>query len=303
MIRDHEEALAAWSDRCKLRNLSPKTVSRELPVIRRFLSSLGRKPVARATKDDVRSFLAEAEKTARLSLRSYLSTLRCFFFTVIPEGALPTDGLTIKHTGTRAQLVLSRETVTKILAKSLDAAARGKGFRRLRRAFALRDRALVEILYGVGVRAAEVRAAKLLDLDLDGKAILVRRAKGGESRFLPLPSAAIPHLRRYVKEGRPRLVQHGRDDKGALFLNLHGRPLVQVAGIISKLAKLTGTKASPHAFRRSVGTHLVRDGVPVPAVQLLFGHEDLGTTARYVQIERRDLRQAVELLERGRRGG
>jgi len=87
-----------------------------------------------------------------------------------------------------------------LLAVALDADARGRGFRAKRQAFALRDRALLELLYGVGLRCAEAAAVEQVDLDLDLGTLLLRRVERGQSRVVPLPPAALPHLARYVHE-------------------------------------------------------------------------------------------------------
>ena len=84
---------------------------------------------------------------------------------------------------------------------------------------------LSDRLYGLGLRASEARAARVVDLDLPHGTLLVRRAKRGESRVYPLPSSSLPHLGRYLREARPTLVRADRDDAGALFLNRYGLPL------------------------------------------------------------------------------
>lgn len=110
-----------------------------------------------------------------------------------------------------------------------------------------------------------------------------------------------PHLEAYLREGRPALVRPGVDHRGGLFLSQYGRPLVDnsiVTTLVERAAQNAGVRAHPHALRRSVATHLVREGVPVPCVQELLGHVKLATTACYVAVDRDDLRRAVEVLDR-----
>ncbi len=303
MIRDHEQALAAYSTHARLKNLALPTVAANTEVIRRFLVGLGRRHASSATRDDVRRYLAKRSETTK-GLDRELGVLRGFFETVLPEGrTLPTDGLSIKRAPTGPRLFLSQEAVKVILAVSLDTAKRGRGFNRLRRALVLRDRALIELLYGLGPRASEVSAGRVADLDFDAGAFLVRRAKRGSSRFLPLPPASLRSLRLYVSEGRPVLVRDGVDEQGALFLSFRGHPLTTsgVQGLVARLAKLAGLRAHPHAFRRGLATDLVHAGARVPTVRILLGHESLATTAVYLDVNRNDLRRAVETLERDRR--
>jgi len=170
-------------------------------------------------------------------------------------------------------------------------------------AIALRNRALLELLYSLGLRASEVVGLRLLDLDLVGRSIFARRAKGGRGAALPLPEGLVPHLERYVSEARPELLEVGDKAEGILLVNERGRALHKrdVGRTVKKVAERAGIDAHPHALRRSVATHLVRDGASLLAVQELLGHKRLDTTQRYVGVEVEALRQAVAAL--GRRMG
>ncbi len=299
MRRDHRRALDAFEANARARNLAAQTIRERRRVGLRFLASLGSKRLAQATHDDVRRYLAARAPQLR-SLRHEVSCLRCFLRAVLPPGPLPTDGLGPLRPNPRPPVLLSPQGVARLLATALDAQARGRGFRAQRQAFALRDRALLELLYGVGLRCAEAAAVKLVDLDLDLGTLLLRRVKRGQSRVVPLPPAALPHLSRYVFEGRPALLHARHDDQGALFLSLRGRPLgtATINRLVGKLARLAGVRAHPHAFRRALATHLVREGASVPAVKELLGHANLSTTAAYVAVDLEDLRRAVGKLER-----
>ncbi len=128
--------------------------------------------------------------------------------------------------------------------------------------------------------------------------LLCRAAKNGPERRLPLPPASIPHLAAYLREGRSVLARGGGE--GRLILGAEGKPLSSegVLRIVRAVARRAGVHATPHAFRRSVATHLVRAGVTVPAVQKLLGHSSLQMTAHYVLVDLEDLHRAVEKLER-----
>lgn len=299
MRRDHKRALRALEDDARQRNLAPGTLDYRRKVAGRFLAELGDRPLRRASVQDVRRYLAKRSLKVR-SLRHELTALRGFLRAALPEGALPTDGIRCDPPKPRPPVLLSPKGVERLLATASNAMARGRGFRAKRDAFALRDRAMLELLYGVGIRCAEAAAVKLMDLDLTAGTLLVRRAKGGKSRLTPLPPAATEHVLRYVREGRPALVHATNDDEGALLLSLRGKPLNEpsIYGLVIKLARLAGVRAHPHAFRRAVATHLVHEGASVPAVKELLGHANLSTTAVYVAVEFEALRRAVETLER-----
>ncbi|MCA9647035.1 MAG: tyrosine-type recombinase/integrase, partial [Myxococcales bacterium] len=139
------------------------------------------------------------------------------------------------------------------------------------------------------------------DLDLAAGCLLVRRAKRGEPRQLPLPPAALPPLARYLRLGRPRLV---RGDvlpaaEQRLLLTERGTPLVanEVLRVVKQVAARAGLRAHPHALRRALATHLVQAGVSIAHVRELLGHVRLDTTQRYVLVEREDLRRAVDVLD------
>jgi integrase/recombinase XerC len=297
VTRAQKEALAAYEQILRARNLSPATVKGHRRVLRILLAHIGRRSIQRVTVRDVRRFLGG--RPAR-SCRQELPVLRAFFRVMRPTGPLPTDGVVAQILAPAAPVVLSKSGVTKLLATAFDVAARGRGFPNLRLPLALRDRALLELLYGVGLRCSELAAVRLVDLDLGAGTLLVRRIKRGKPRVLPLPPTSLLHLARYVKEGRTKLINRANDDRGALLLGLRGRPLTPqgIYSIVKHLGSLAGVRVHPHAFRRAVATHLVREGATLPAVQGLLGHVDLQTTAGYVAVQFDDLRAAVEKLER-----
>lgn len=143
------------------------------------------------------------------------------------------------------------------------------------------------------------------DLNLADGSLLVRAAKRGHARTLPLPRAALPHLQRYVEEARPLLVA-GRVDTGHLIVSKTGRPLrhgSEVWEVVGKAARRAGVRCHPHALRRGVATHLAAAGLNLRAVQALLGHQGLEVTQRYVDVRRDELRLVVELLAARRCGG
>jgi site-specific recombinase XerD len=298
------QALSAF-ERSRVRSgFAPGTVALEQRVLRAALARLGRRALARVTVDDLRLHLARrARRVGATTLSRELAILGAFFRFLAAEGLIradPSQGLTTRPGQARPPLLLSKESVGKLLGAALEE-PRCHRSPQVRRARALRARALLELLYGLGLRAAEAAAVRVVDLDLRSASLLVRRVKRGKPRQLPLPASALPELERYLREGRRHLVKPGQDT-GHLLLTERGTPLCgnEVLRIVKAVGERAGLRAHPHAIRRALATHLVQAGSPLPLVRELLGHVRLDTTQRYVLVEREDLRRAVEVLDRRR---
>ena len=284
--------------------LRPATIQVVRETMARFLR-WSRWPLRRVRLAHVRGYLAARARTlSASSLRSELVRLRIAFQALTVAGALardPTLALSLENPRPRHQLVLGERAV----ARLLQAASQGADHARSTvRAAALRDRACLELTYVLGLRKSEVAAARVLDLDLQGQSLVVRSAKRGRVRVLPITPAALFWIERWLREGRAALAQAGEQaDQGRLLLNDRGRPLharLGVTGVVARVGRRAGIVVTPHSLRRSIASHLIRAGVSVLAVQALLGHERLATTACYLLLEQDDLRRAVDLLERVR---
>jgi integrase/recombinase XerD len=156
-------------------------------------------------------------------------------------------------------------------------------------ATALRDRAILELLYAGGLRVSEVTALGTSDLALDLGRVQVR-GKGDKERIVPLGRSAIEALEHYLREGRPHLDRIStarggrtqRKDGARLFLSLRGMPLTRQW--VWHLVKMAGSNASPHMLRHSCATHMVEHGADLRSVQLLLGHADISTTQVYTHL-------------------
>jgi len=167
-----------------------------------------------------------------------------------------------------------------------------------------RDRAILEVLYGCGIRNAELTGLNLNDIHWANEAILVR-GKGQKQRLVPLGDAAAQAIRAYLAEREARLAAAGKTKANAtpaLFLNLQLRGLGKTGGvkpssqarlttrsvgrIVKRIAMLRGLSADvhPHTLRHAFGTHLLEEGADLRAIQELLGHERLSTTQRYTQL-------------------
>ncbi len=144
-------------------------------------------------------------------------------------------------------------------------------------AIALRDRAILELLYASGLRVSELTNLRVEDLSLDEGRIRLR-GKGDKERIVPLGTPAIHALHQYISQGRPQLQR--RDSW--LFLSERGQPLTRQW--IWRLVKASDSAASPHKLRHSCATHMVEHGADLRSVQILLGHADIATTQVYTHV-------------------
>jgi len=151
---------------------------------------------------------------------------------------------------------------------------------------AIRDRALLEVLYATGARISEAVGLAVDDVDLDDRTVLLC-GKGGKQRRVPLGSYAAASLQAYLVQVRPALAQAGRGTP-RLFLNARGGPLSRQSAwlVLRAAAERAGLAAgiSPHTLRHSFATHLMEGGADVRVVQELLGHSSLATTQLYTHV-------------------
>ena len=149
-------------------------------------------------------------------------------------------------------------------------------------ALALRNRALVELVYSAGLRAAEAVGLDLADVDFDREQLHVR-GKGGKERIVPLGEEAAHVLARYLYEARPELV---RGAENAVFVSVRGKRL--------DTSTLRRVFAHPHRLRHAFATHLLEGGADLRTIQELLGHESLSTTQMYSHVDGRRLRRVYD---------
>jgi integrase/recombinase XerD len=151
----------------------------------------------------------------------------------------------------------------------------------------LRDRAMLELLYGGGVRVSEVADARIEDLKLEMGYILVR-GKGDKERMVPLGVPAQQALQRYLKSGREALAGQKKSagNSPLLFLGTGGRRLTRqrVWQLVGEASRPAGRHASPHMLRHSCATHMVENGADLRTVQTILGHSDISTTQIYTHV-------------------
>jgi len=218
------------------------------------------------------------------SIRRNVSAVRSYFRFLLGDGHLvrdPSERLDTPQRWRTLPEVLTVAEVQKLLAAPT-----------MDDPLYFRDRAMLELAYGAGLRVSEWIGVGVKDAILDDGLVRVF-GKGSKERLVPIGRNAIAALAIYLRELRPAL-EHGAG-KGALFLNARGAPLTRMGAwkILRKYVQRAGiTKAvSPHTLRHSFATHLLEGGADLRAVQEMLGHADISTTQIYTHVDREYLRQ------------
>lgn len=260
------DAFVAWAERASL--TGPEGVDRR--TLRRWLAYLGTRGYAR------RSVARKA------------SALRRYFGWLAATGRLPVDpsaGLSAPAGESRLPRVLRTEELTVLLDEPPARVAADPAPIRLR------DDALLELLYGSGLRVAELCGLRLGDLDLVTATATVW-GKGSKQRQVPITPPAAEAVRRWLAEGRePMRTETSPDD--VVFLNTRGRAL-SPRDVRRVLDRRSPAPTHPHALRHTFATHLLDGGADLRVVQELLGHADLSTTQRYTHVSKERLRAVYE---------
>jgi len=217
------------------------------------------------------------------TIRRNVSALRTWFRVLLAEGLVthdPTERLETPSRWRTLPEVLTVEEVLRLLA------APG-----LDEPLAFRDRAMLELAYGAGLRVSEWITLAVRDVLLEESLVRVL-GKGSRERLVPIGRSAIGALAVYLRELRP-VLERGAG-QGILFLNARGAPLTRMGAwkILRKYVQMAGIEraVSPHTLRHSFATHLLEGGADLRAVQEMLGHADIATTQLYTHIDREYLR-------------
>ncbi|MGD0520666.1 MAG: tyrosine recombinase [Terracidiphilus sp.] len=271
-----------------LRPLTCEAYNSDLKTFAEFME--GRHSVlSAALQPDVSAFLENLRGhgiDSRSAARK-LSCLRGFYKWLLLDRRIHHDP-TVNIESPKAWKVLPKSLaepeVTEMLERAGMAAEHPQA-----RATALRDRAILELLYAGGLRVSEVTDLSTGDLALDAGRVQVR-GKGDKERIVPLGRSALEALETYLREGRPHLARissarkanAARQDATRLFLSLRGMPLTRQW--VWHVVKTANSAASPHRLRHSCATHMVEHGADLRSVQLLLGHADISTTQVYTHL-------------------
>lgn len=238
-----------------------------------------------ATQQDVAAFL-EHLRTHDIDSRSAarkLSCMRGFYKWLLLDRRIHHDP-TVNIESPKAWKVLPKSLAESEVNAMLESANLAADHPQAK-ATALRNRAILELLYAGGLRVSEVTSLATSDLALDLGRVLVR-GKGDKERIVPIGSSAIEALSVYLREGRPHLARvrsriHA-SDAARLFLSMRGMPMSRQS--IWMLVKSSDASASPHTLRHSCATHMVEHGADLRSVQLMLGHADISTTQVYTHL-------------------
>ena len=286
---DWQEALSEYRTYLKLeKSLSPNTIESYLRDLRK-LESFSENPPMKVSSSDLDEFLYQyaKENFAPRSQARLISSVKSFFNYLQWEewrADNPAELLETPKLGMKLPDTLSEKEIDQLIAQIDLSLPEGE-----------RNRAILETLYGCGLRVSELTELKLSDLFFEENFIRVI-GKGNKQRLIPISNYTIKFINIYRNEIRVHIhIQKGFEDY--LFLNRRGKKLtrVMIFTIIKQLTEKAGIrkKISPHTFRHSFATHLLKNGADLRSIQMMLGHESITTTEIYTHLDDTMIREAV----------
>ncbi|MEN0024755.1 MAG: tyrosine recombinase XerC [Microbacterium sp.] len=279
-------AMSAFVDHLdRVRRLSPATVRAYRSDLRDLSATVGEVAVEQVTLEDLRDWLWAATQRgdARSTLARRTAAVRSFFAWAQDEELIahdPSLRLVAPKRGRTLPTVASKDSMTALLDAQRAAASSGDPA-------ALRDHAILELLYGAGIRVSELCGLDIDDVDLDRGTARVL-GKGAKERVVPFGTPARDAIGAFLTRGRPPLAARAAATSPALFLGVRGGrmgPRAVYTLVAQVLAPLVGAETvGPHALRHTAATHLLDGGADLRAVQEILGHASLGTTQIYTHV-------------------
>ena len=274
-----------------VKGMSPNTAQAygdDVDKLTRYLAAAG-VGVERATTDDLEQFVGTLQDVGiqPRSQARIISGVKSFYKFLRLEGYMDTDPTELLLTPKLGRHLPEVLTIAEIDAM-IDAIDMSK-------AEGQRNRAIIETLYGCGLRVSELVGLKLSQLYFEQRFIIVQ-GKGNKQRVVPISPVAIEQIGLYLEQTRShQVVKKGSED--ILFLNRRGAMLTRqmIFHIVKQLCELAGVRKviSPHTLRHSFATHLLEGGANLRAIQQMLGHESITTTEIYVHIDRSRLRDEI----------
>ena len=275
------------------RSLSANTIEayiRDVEKLKQYFEAAAiERKANEISSDDLKNFLVWINGLGMLppSQARILSGLKTFFKYLIQEDLIKTDPSALLESPKLSRKLPDTLSIIEInmLINAID----------LSKPEGMRNKAMLEVLYGCGLRVTELTSLKISNLHLDIEFVKII-GKGNKERLVPIGSEAVKFLTIYLEESRPHIkIKTKKED--FVFLNNRGNPLsrVMVFIIIKSLAEKIGLKKkiSPHTFRHSFATHLIEGGADLRAIQEMLGHESITTTEIYTHLDRDYLRQTI----------
>jgi integrase/recombinase XerD len=286
--------LARYLASLRVRRYSAASIEKAALEVGRLIEHLKARGVHRAPtvrEAHLLAYLAKRRRTTNThtgqplspwTQSSTVTVIRRFFSFAEERGVIlrsPAAAIALPRARALPRGILSEAQARRLMAAPSSGWAIGK-----------RDRAILEMLYGSGLRRAEVVHCDVSDLDLARGLLLVRGGKGRKDRVVPVPGRALLALGAYLVDARPEIE---KQTVPALFLSRHGRRLgVQSVNLlVRRHARTARVRATPHTLRHTCATHLLRGGADTRYVQRLLGHEHITTTALYTRVTIADLRE------------
>ena len=267
------------------RKMSPNTVASYCSDVSDFLDFTAVDPAKAASSDIIAYLSSRSDELSKRSQARLLSALRSFFDWMVLEGLRgnnPCDNVDSPKLGRYLPAVLSIEEVDRIIASTDIATPKG-----------IRDRAILETLYGSGLRVSEAVGLHISDIYLKERFLRII-GKGDKQRIVPIGGSEAAAIEAYLEV---REVPAGPEYDDILFLNRFGKNLSRVSmfKMIKEQAVIAGIfkDISPHTFRHSFATHLIENGADLRAVQEMLGHESILTTEIYTHIDSSTWQAAV----------
>lgn len=297
-MSDFNELLFSFKEHLKVKNYSPRSIesySGNLPAFFAHLKQMNITDIKRVTKDVLTGYqfamteyrTKENKPYTRDTVSVKLRAVKRFFEYLEESGTIlinPAEHIKEPKKETRLpRAVLTQDEAKKILDQPNLSMFTG-----------IRDRCVLEVLYSTGVRLEELTGLTIYDCDLQGGLLRVNKGKFAKDRVVPLGKHAVKFLKEYIARVRPH---HTRKNKQlrTLFINQLGRPLspTVVEIIVRTCAKKAGIKkkVTPHVFRHTFATELVRNGADITAVQKMLGHSDLSVTHIYTRVAGVDVKK------------
>lgn len=281
-----DDHLFGFREHLKVKSYSPASIKAYGSHLVMFLAYLGEKGVTdlrRVTRDVLRDYqlgLMDGKKYSTSTLALKVRSVKRFFEYLEEANHIlinPAEDLREPKRGSRLpRTVLSNDELRKILDVPNQSTLIG-----------IRDRTILEVFASAGIRLEELIGLTIYDADLQGGLLRVNKGKGAKDRVVPLGKHAVRFLKEYVSKVRPQHTRKNRSER-TLFVTCTGKPVSKqsVEIMVRESARATGIgkKVTPHTFRHTFATGLVRNGADIRAVQKMLGHSDLRVTQGYTRV-------------------
>lgn len=257
-------------------NYSDNTINSYNNNITKFNNYLNNKNILNVTSKDIEKYIKEISELAPTTISNNISSLKSFYNYFVKIDKIqtnPCDAIKMPKLGTHLPTYLTLDEVDSLLDINIETP------------FDARNKAILELMYGTGLRISEVISLEFKNIDYE-ECIVRVMGKGSKERIVPINDIALSALKNYVVNYRPLLVKKTLNN--FIFLNNHGEPMTR-QGVFKMIKSESFKKGidkniSPHTLRHTFATHLLENGADLRIIQELLGHEDISTTQVYTHL-------------------